>query len=285
MKHGILFSSLLLCLIVIVGGVFVLIMQRKEEQQEIAKEAFVASPAGVNNELFEAKLQTEQIDSLAAIPRPPKQVSIPKPQPTPVVLTPSQTPPPLPPSPIPVPEPSPTQVSTPLPAGRFAPIPAPQPSPQAQPEAPKIKININTAGYEELQQITGIGPIIAQRVIDYRNTNGQFQRIEDLKNVSGIGDVTFEKMRNEITVGNVAVNPPPPPTSAPPPETKTLEKININIASYEELQEITGVGEVIAQRIIDYREQNGPFQKIEDIKSVKGVGDATFEKMKDEITI
>jgi len=63
------------------------------------------------------------------------------------------------------------------------------------------------------------------------------------------------------------------------------QKININTAAYEELQKLAGVGPVIARRIIDYREANGPFQKIEDIKMVSGIGNATFEKMKDEITI
>ena len=63
------------------------------------------------------------------------------------------------------------------------------------------KININTAGYEQLQEITGVGPVIAQRIIDYRDANGPFQKIEDIKNVSGIGEVTFEKMKNQITVG------------------------------------------------------------------------------------
>jgi len=51
------------------------------------------------------------------------------------------------------------------------------------------------------------------------------------------------------------------------------------------LEKITGVGPVIAQRIIDYRQANGPFQIIEDIKKVNGIGDKTFEKMKAEITI
>jgi len=62
-------------------------------------------------------------------------------------------------------------------------------------------------------------------------------------------------------------------------------KININTASYEELQEITGVGPVIAQNIIDYREKHGPFQKIEDIMNVSGIGEARFEAMKDEIIV
>ncbi len=62
------------------------------------------------------------------------------------------------------------------------------------------KININTAGYEELQKITGVGPVIAQRIVDYRNVNGPFLRIEDVGNVKGIGDVTFKKMQDEITI-------------------------------------------------------------------------------------
>jgi len=74
-------------------------------------------------------------------------------------------------------------------------------SPPPQPEAPGAgKININTAGAEELQRITGVGPVIAGRIIDYRNANGPFRRIEDIKNVKGIGEATFSKMKDEISV-------------------------------------------------------------------------------------
>ena len=62
------------------------------------------------------------------------------------------------------------------------------------------KININTATYEELQEITGVGPVIAQNIIDYREVHGPFQMIEDIMNVSGIGEARFEEMKNEITV-------------------------------------------------------------------------------------
>lgn len=82
-----------------------------------------------------------------------------------------------------------------------------------------------------------------------------------------------------------AETPPPSPSSQPAPAANVAGKININTAGYEELQKITGVGPVIAQRIIEYRNTNGPFQKLEDIKEVQGIGDAKFEKMKDEITL
>lgn len=63
-------------------------------------------------------------------------------------------------------------------------------------------------------------------------------------------------------------------------------KVNINTAPAEVLDErLEGVGPVIAQRIVSYREENGPFQSIEEIKNVKGIGDSTFENLRDDITV
>lgn len=61
-------------------------------------------------------------------------------------------------------------------------------------------------------------------------------------------------------------------------------KLNINTASESELDSLPGVGEVTAKKIIDYRNENGKFSSIEDIKNVKGIGDNKFEDIKDSIT-
>ncbi|MBI3933557.1 MAG: helix-hairpin-helix domain-containing protein, partial [Acidobacteria bacterium] len=58
----------------------------------------------------------------------------------------------------------------------------------------------NTATLEELDRLPDIGPALAQRIIDYRTTNGPFAKIEDLQDVSGIGPATFEKLKDLITV-------------------------------------------------------------------------------------
>ena len=66
---------------------------------------------------------------------------------------------------------------------------------------------------------------------------------------------------------------------------KNNSKININTANISELKQITGIGESTANKIIDYRENVGKFKKIEDIKEVKGIGDAKYESLKNKIII
>ena len=63
------------------------------------------------------------------------------------------------------------------------------------------------------------------------------------------------------------------------------DKININTASKEELMQLEGVGSAIAERIVEYREANGPFVAPEDIMNVKGIGESTYEKNKDRIAV
>ncbi|WP_044747674.1 helix-hairpin-helix domain-containing protein [Aeribacillus alveayuensis] len=62
------------------------------------------------------------------------------------------------------------------------------------------KININNATMEELQTLTGIGPSKAEAIISYREENGPFQAVDEIKNVSGIGEKSFEKIKDNITV-------------------------------------------------------------------------------------
>jgi competence protein ComEA len=62
-------------------------------------------------------------------------------------------------------------------------------------------------------------------------------------------------------------------------------KININTATLAELDTLPGIGAAIAQRIIDYRSQNGDFKTIEDLKKVRGIGDALLSQIKDLITV
>jgi len=73
----------------------------------------------------------------------------------------------------------------------------------------------------------------------------------------------------------------PSPTTA----ESTSSLIDINTATQEELESLPGIGPVTAQKIIAFREENGPFTSIEEIQKVSGIGPATFEKIRELITV
>ncbi len=68
-------------------------------------------------------------------------------------------------------------------------------------------------------------------------------------------------------------------------EEQSPQKIDINRAEPWLLEALPGIGEVLAQRIADYRSENGPFRTIEDLLKVSGIGPATFENIKDYLTV
>ena len=68
-------------------------------------------------------------------------------------------------------------------------------------------------------------------------------------------------------------------------EEQSPQKIDINRADPWLLEALPGIGEVLAQSILDYRSENGPFKRIEDLLKVSGIGEATFDKIKDYITV
>jgi competence protein ComEA len=79
-------------------------------------------------------------------------------------------------------------------------VAAPRPTPRAQSTGPAGPVNINTASLVELDTLPGIGPALAQRIIDDRTANGPFQSPEDIKRVHGIGDALYEQIKGLIVV-------------------------------------------------------------------------------------
>ena len=68
-------------------------------------------------------------------------------------------------------------------------------------EAPNAKLNINRATAAQLEALPGVGPVLAQSIIDYRESHGGFRRIEELDGVSGIGPSMMRKLKDSVTVG------------------------------------------------------------------------------------
>lgn len=89
----------------------------------------------------------------------------------------------------------------------------------------------------------------------------------------------------QVYVPQLGEESPPLPLSTGPPSGQAGGKININTATAAELETLPGIGPVLSQRIVDYRETNGPFAAIEDIKNVRGIGEVTFGDIENLITL
>ena len=77
----------------------------------------------------------------------------------------------------------------------------------------------------------------------------------------------------------------PDALAASPTAADKHDKININTASAKELQKLDGVGHTVAERIVHYREEHGPFKRGEDLRKVEGVGATLWERNRDRIVV
>jgi competence ComEA-like helix-hairpin-helix protein len=99
----------------------------------------------------------------------------------------------------------------------------------AKKKPPAHPINLNTAGATELQQVPGIGPSTAQKILDTRKSYGAFKSVDDLLTIKGIGPKKLEKMRKYLTVGKQPAkkqsnSPQTAAAPAKPPPVKTPAK-------------------------------------------------------------
>ncbi len=73
--------------------------------------------------------------------------------------------------------------------------------PGVQEQGERKPVDVNKATVEQLQQVPGIGPALAQRIIDFRTEHGLFEKVDDLLNVRGIGTTTLDKLKPYLTIG------------------------------------------------------------------------------------
>jgi competence protein ComEA len=182
-------------------------------------------------------------------------------------------------------------------------------------------VDVNSADVKTLETLPGIGSTLANRIVEGR----PYKSLDDLGKVKGLNKSKLDAIQDKITFGSSTAkkstsksakkttgssstgsaasaddtSAPKKTTSKdqataskPPSETGSSsgklapgQTVNINTASAEELDALPGIGPTKAQAIIDYRNQNGRFNSIEDIQKVKGIKEGEFGKIKDMIRV
>jgi competence protein ComEA len=164
-------------------------------------------------------------------------------------------------------------------------------------------VDINQADTAELMQLPGVGNSLATQIEDYRRQSGAFKTVDELAQVRGIGPTTLQRLRPWIRVadnpyyGSQAADGLPVPlskksgSSKQPARPKGSKKeaslrrpIDINEASEQEFQQLPGIGPAKAQRIVEERERR-PFESIEDLRRVSGIGAKTLDRLRPYITL
>src|SRR5262245_54953563 len=169
---------------------------------------------------------------------------------------------------------------------------------------PTYRIDLNRASRAELLQVPGIGPALADRIEAYSREHGSCQSVDELTRVRGIGPATLERVRPWLCVNSedVPVDLPTPPArlasgssmssssmgserkSPTKKETNLKAPLDINSASAEDFQRLSGVGPVLSQRIIDERSKR-PFKSVDDLRRVHGIGAKTLERLRPSLTV
>jgi competence protein ComEA len=163
------------------------------------------------------------------------------------------------------------------------------------------RIDLNRASRAELLQVPGIGPALAERIDAHRQQQA-FQSVDDLLKVHGIGPATLQRVRNWVCVGpdpdeeRSAERQSASPSNDPPAmkdgsgrmagkkDNVLAGPLDINKATAEQLQQLSGIGPVLSQRIIDERNKR-PFKTVEELRRVSGIGPKTLERLRPSITV
>ena len=146
-------------------------------------------------------------------------------------------------------------------------------------------IGINTADTSDFKSLPGIGSILSTRIVRFRKAKKGFHSLKELKNVYGLSPKTYHKILPYLFLDSFPQSPYSSSYKRPfSTKTNTYPKplpdtVNINTATKQEFQQLPGIGEVLSERIIRFREAKGGFADPSEIQKVYKLPDSTFQKI------
>ena len=181
-----------------------------------------------------------------------------------------------------------------------------------RPLAEGERLDPNSASSPELQRLPGVGQALAERIIEDRDRNGRYRTLADLDRVSGVGPRMLERLAPHLQLrsGPATVTPTGPRPlprrsagrtagrvsaehagvagvagSAGSGSGKPVERLDLNAADAAELAGLPGIGPVLAERVVAYRDSVGHFASLEELTRVSGIGPATLERLRSRLRV
>ena len=131
-----------------------------------------------------------------------------------------------------------------------------------------VNIDINTASAEEWQSLPGINPFLAERIVKYRERIGGFAGSDQVKKTYGISDSVFSLINPYLKT-----------------DPSTTPKIDLNTAGFYDLKTKAGIPESVANAILIYRRQYGPFVSVADLRKIVFINDSIFQRISKNLKV
>ncbi|MDP5172095.1 MAG: helix-hairpin-helix domain-containing protein [Bacteroidia bacterium] len=159
-----------------------------------------------------------------------------------------------------------------------------------QPDLPvqtTLRLDINLADSADWTQLPGIGKVLAARIIKYRNSLGGFRSVDQLSKVFNLPPETLASIRGQLFVDSLTI-PVKESRAHFAHSTKkgyTGPDIDLNLATAKELEQLPGIGGVLSQRIVNFREAKRGFSSIEELRNLYHLSPETFEEIAPHLTL